>query len=150
MTIRDLIKQHEGYSAKVYDCPSGKKTIGWGHNLEVGTIPGTIKLYLDSHGEITEDMAEKPLTNDIAHAIIACQSLFKDFDEIDEVRRAAFLDFVFNVGQGTAAKFKKAIEAINERDWDRAALEMKNSLWFDQVKTRGVRIVMMIQKGEWI
>jgi GH24 family phage-related lysozyme (muramidase) len=59
----------------------------------------------------------------------------------------ALIDFVFNVGAGTALKFRKALEAIYEGDWNKAADEFQDSKWFKQVGDRGPEIVNMIREG---
>jgi lysozyme len=59
----------------------------------------------------------------------------------------ALIDFLFNVGAGTALTFKKALAAIYKGDWETAADEMTDSRWYRQVKSRGREIVEMIRKG---
>jgi lysozyme len=145
--IKELIKRHEGYSSYPYKCPAGKNTIGWGHNLDAGILPRDIEIYLGNHGLITPDMAERLLDIDIKLADAACHRLFPKFDSFSEARKAAILDFVFNVGEGTAKKFKKARTEINAGEWDKAAKEMQDSLWFVQVKGRAVTICKMIREG---
>ena len=61
--------------------------------------------------------------------------------------KIVYLDFVFNVGLGTARQFHMTILAIQKGDWKEAARQMEDSLWFKQVADRGQRIVSMIRSG---
>jgi lysozyme len=44
---------------------------------------------------------------------------------------------VFNLGWPRFSRFKKMIAALEDRDYDQAAAEMEDSLWFQQIKSRG-------------
>lgn len=145
--IRDLIKKHEGYSNVPYKCPAGKNTIGWGHNFDANPLPKDIQGYLFANGFILPEHAERLLTEDINSAENDCRSLYPGFDSFSETRKAGLVNFVFNVGSPTAKTFKKMIKAIIGRDWDRAALEMKDSAWFSQVGKRSIEIVKMVREG---
>jgi lysozyme len=52
----------------------------------------------------------------------------------------------FNLGGTGFRKFKKMIAAINNNDFMTAALEMKNSKWFDQVGKRAKTLINMMLK----
>ncbi len=147
MNIRDRLKKVEGVSKKKYQCPSGHWTIGVGHNIDVNGLHEDIQVYLRDHGEITDEMVESLLTNDIAVAQAACLRLYPDFNNFSLRVRDALLDFVFNVGEGTAKKFVKANQAINSKDWRKAAEELQNSVWFKQVGIRALDIINAIRKG---
>ena len=51
--------------------------------------------------------------------------------------RKAVLDLAFNLGRDKLNTFKKMRKALENDDYNTAAAEMKDSKWFDQVKTRG-------------
>jgi lysozyme len=69
--------------------------------------------------------------------------------DLDSVRQEAMVNFVFNVGIGTAQKFKKAMAALQEQDYDTAADEMMDSNWSKQVGQRAVEVTEMIRTGEY-
>lgn len=145
--LEELLKRHEGWKLKPYLCPAGHKTIGCGHNIDANPLPKPMSDYLSQHGEITDEMAHELLRQDIMAAEAGCKFLFPDFDNFTPARHNAFVDFVFNVGIGTARKFKKAIAAANAGNWGTAAVEMQDSAWFKQVGNRGKEIVNMIKVG---
>ena len=147
--LRELLKRHEGYSATVYLCSGGKRTIGYGRNIDANPLPKDIQDYLDANGSITLDMAERLLDVDIKVATDSCKALFPNLHTYSENRQNALIDFCFNVGITTALKFKLVRQAIFESDnaWYRAALEFKDSKWFKQTGNRGVIITKMILEG---
>ena len=66
-----------------------------------------------------------------------------------EPRQAALINFVFNVGIGTAEKFKNAMEALKQSDYDTAAREFLDSRWAKQVGKRAEQVTEQIRTGEW-
>lgn len=133
MTLKDLIKRHEGKRLKPYRCTAGKLTIGFGRNLE--------------DKGITEEEAEFLLDNDIKAVITACRETFSWFAFLDNVRAAVVADMVFNLGLSGFLKFKDTIAAIRSRNWEGAADEMKNSAWYGQVGNRAAELVEMMRTG---
>ena len=147
MDLHEMLRRHEGLKLEPYRCPAGKLTIGYGWNLDAHPLPDDYAACLRLTGAITLDMAERLLNISIDAATRQCRAIFHHFDDYSERRKAALIDFVFNVGVGTALTFKKALAAIMEGDWDKAADEMQDSKWFSQVGDRGPEIVGMIRNG---
>ena len=146
-TLEKMLERHEGRKLKVYRCPANARTIGIGHNIDAKPLPKTMADYLAEHGEITNAMADELLASDIAASKFSCGFIFPKFHAFTVARQNALIDFVFNVGVGTAQKFKKAIHAMNIGHWDTAAEEMLDSTWAKQVKGRAIEITDMIREG---
>ena len=130
----DMIKQHEGLRLKPYHCTADKLTIGYGRNLE-------------DRG-ITNDEAEYMLRNDIqlCYQELDCFSWFKD---LDEPRQYALVDLCFNMGLPVLLKFRKALAAMAEGLYDKAADELLDSKWAKQVgETRSTKITEIIRTGK--
>ena len=142
-----MIKRHEGWKLKPYLCPAGKQTIGAGFNFDANPFPPDILSFMRLYGRITEEMAERLLTISIDSAAYQCRDIYPEFDSFSEVRQNALIDFILNVGAGTAQKFKKMQKAIYFGNWHAAADEMVDSAWFHQVGDRGPEIVGMIRTG---
>ena len=147
MQIRELLTLNEGRKNKVYRCTAGKRTIGVGHNIDAKGLPEDIQNYLNKNGEITDEMIDRLLDNDIEDALTNTLKIFPMLNTFSEDRQSALIDFVFNVGLGTARQFHMTILAIQKGDWKEAARQMEDSLWFKQVADRGQRIVSMIRSG---
>lgn len=131
----EQLKRHEGIELKPYQDTVGKWTIGVGRNL-------------DDIG-ISEQEAEMLLLNDIKEAERQLITTMPWTQELDEVRFSALLNFVFNVGIGTASKFVNAMGLLKEKNYDMAADEMLNSRWAKQVGNRAIEVTDQIRTGEW-
>jgi lysozyme len=71
---------------------------------------------------------------------------------INEVRREALADMIFNMGLPTFKKFKKMLKLIfnkNDYDWWMVACEARNSDWYVQVGKRAIRICHELDTGEF-
>lgn len=146
-SLREMVKLHEGLRLFPYLCPAGKKSIGYGWNLEANRPPEHIAAYLRMNGRITEEMAEELLTISLGAAIEDARSLYPGFDGFTEDRQDALVDFVFNVGAGKAVCFKRMRQAINDGNWPWAADELKNSRYYLQVGNRGRELEEMLRHG---
>ncbi len=145
--LREMLDRHEGNWLKKYRCTSGHWSIGRGWNLDANPLPHDIASYLNLTGSILPTMSDRLLNISIDTAVRQCQAIFPKFDEFSDNRQMALVDFVYNVGVGTALKFKKALAAILDDDWDKAANEMRDSDWYHQVGNRGVEVVDMVREG---
>ena len=116
-----------------YHCTSNKLTIGVGRNLEdVG---------------ITEAEAKNLLMNDLARVDAQIEKLMPWATSLDPVRYEALMNFVFNVGIGTALKFENAMAALKASDFDTAAAELLDSRWSTQVGKRAEELALQIKTG---
>ena len=146
-SLRALIAKHEGLRLEPYNDIKGIKTIGFGHNIDAHPLPDVLAHHLDTFGCITDNMAFELLEADVDNATEDCRKLYRDFDKFSERRQWALIDFLFNVGMTTARSFYATNRAINRADWNFAADQMKKSLWYRQVGSRGETITEMVRNG---
>ena len=146
-SLREMVKLHEGLRLYPYKCPAGRWTLGYGYNIEAHPLPEHIAAELQAHSRITEEQAEELLTISLEAALLNAEAIFPGFQDFSDDRQDALTDFVFNVGTGTAMKFKRLRQAIGERNWPWAADELEKSKWFLQVGARGRKIVEMVRHG---
>tara|TARA_R110002033_G_scaffold52067_6_gene99169 strand:+ start:1962 stop:2375 length:414 start_codon:yes stop_codon:yes gene_type:complete len=131
----EQLKIHEGFRSNVYTCSGGKKTCGYGRNLEdIG---------------ISEEEAEMLLKNDIYEATNQLLNAFPWMATFSDARISAMINFTFNVGIGTVRKFSNTIEYLKNEDWEAAADEMMDSKWAEQVGDRAIQITEQIRTGRW-
>jgi len=131
----ETLRRHEGVKNTLYKCTSDKWTIGVGRNLEdVG---------------LSEEEIDMLLLNDIKRTKELMDDYIPWYNDLDGVRQEALINFVFNVGIGTAMKFKKAMAALEAHDYDTAAIEMLDSNWAKQVGSRAEEVTQMIKTGEY-
>ena len=130
-----LIKTHEELRLKPYLDTVNKLTIGYGHNLDDRAI--------------TEFQALDLLQGDLVEALKDAQSLFKNFDKLNEARQGVIINMSFNLGKSRLSKFKKFIAAVDKGDWPLAVKEMLDSLWARQLPNRSEELSNIMQRGEW-
>ena len=130
----DQLIRHEGMELKVYKDSLGIETIGIGRNLV-------------DRG-VTEEEARYLCNNDIE---IVEHELLRNFPfvaDLDDVRLRVILDMAFNLGISRLRNFKKMWEALEGADYETAAIEMMDSKWARQVKTRAYTLARMMETGE--
>ncbi|WP_440055472.1 glycoside hydrolase family protein [Pseudoalteromonas sp. T1lg65] len=134
MNTVEQIKRHEGFRRFPYYCTAGKLTIGYGRNLE--------------DTGIDEDEAESMLAGDIENARAAVLRRI-NVQKCNEARLAVLVNMTFNLGVAGLLKFTRMLSAVESGDFDKAALEMLDSLWARQVPSRAQELAQQMISGEW-
>lgn len=98
---------------------------------------------------ITEKDADGELRESVQEALIFLPRVFPLFAGFDAVRAESVADMAYNLGEPRLRGFKKMIAAINRvpPDWTEAAVQAKDSQWFQQVGNRAKRICREIETG---
>lgn len=135
-TAVSLIKQHEGFRSLPYRDTRNNLTIGYGLNLTEWGTKGISKAEAEAILRAQLSIYEEELRKSIGY-----------FDELDDMRKAVLLDMAYNLGVPGLLKFKKMFAALKERDFARAAEEMLNSRWAEQVKTRATNLAELMRYG---
>jgi GH24 family phage-related lysozyme (muramidase) len=165
--LYDVIKLNEGYKPAAYKDTKGNMTIGVGFNLE---SPSNRKYLEEKHGLTYDDVVNKGVQlNDKQIRdlyVFSARNAYEDakvFDPKIDSRphnvRVALIDLAFNLGRlklvgGTDAQGNKVKGFVNMRkalqndDYQTASAEMKDSNWFNQVKTRGPRMVGVMANAD--
>ena len=74
-------------------------------------------------------------------ALDECRVLYENFDDLPEECQHILANMMFNMGRPRLSKFVGMKSGIYARDWNRAADEMVDSRWYDQVTNRAKRLV---------
>lgn len=120
--------QHAKYP---YRCPAGYLTIGWGRNLDgVG---------------LSEDEADYLLKNDINNAISILDQNWPWWNDQPGPVRGVILDMCMNMGMYKLAGFIKFADALRRQDYDKAADEMLDSKWAEQVGPRATELAGLVR-----
>ena len=127
--LTNLIAKHEGKMLTMYTDTVGVPTIGYGHNLQE---------------PISEAAALQILSDDVAIAVNELDDRMDWWRDLPHPAQLVLASMVFNLGWPRFSRFKKMIAALEDRDYDRAALEMEDSLWFQQIKSRGDELKQMM------
>lgn len=128
--LKALISKHEGYRDHVYVDSRGNLTAGIGHLLTDGHYHVGQKVSVQKINEWFQD--------DVAQAISGAKRDLGAgaYDRLNEWRKMAVIDMVFNLGAAGFAGFTDTIHAIRIGDYARAANEMLHSAWHHQVGKR--------------
>lgn len=135
--LREELAEDEGCKFEIYLDHLGLPTFGIGalvkdHDPEYGQPVGT---------PVSEERVRQRFNLDIAVTIEDCQVLYDDFDDLPEEAQLVIANMMFNMGRPRLSKFKGMKAGVDDRDWDRAADEMVDSRWHDQVPNRAKRLV---------
>ena len=133
--VQPLLELHEGRKSKPYTDTVGKLTIGIGHNL--------------TDNGITDNVINTLFQQDITIAEVNCITLFGEevWQGLSLRRKAALLDWCFNLGLNRAATFSNTIVAIKQGKFQNAAQGLRISRWAQQVGDRALRLAYMVEKG---
>lgn len=126
------IKVCEGLDLHSYVDTNGHVTIGWGRNLENG---------------ISEDEAELMFQNDYARSVKELNQ-FEWYTKQPPGVQAALINMNFNLGITRLLEFKEMIEALDSKDYTKAAQAALDSLWAKQVGKRATDVAVMIRAGQ--
>jgi len=139
--LREELAEDEGCKFEIYLDHLGLPTFGIGalvkeYDPEYGLPVGT---------PVSEERVRQRFNLDIAVTIEDCGRLYPDFDELPEEAQLVIANMCFNLGYPRLSKFKGMKAGVDARDWERAADEMVDSRWHDQVPNRAKRLVKRIR-----
>ena len=101
----DLAMTFEGFYSKVYLCPAGFWTIGYGHLCKKDQPP------------ITKEQGEVWLAQDLQDALQGTIRICPILSTVPETWLGAITDFVFNLGAGRLRN-STLRRRINAEEWD--------------------------------
>ena len=135
--LRKELAEDEGCKFEIYLDHLGLPTYGIGHLVveddpEYGQPVGT---------PVDEERVRQVFNLDIASTLDEYQVLYPDFDDLPEDCKLIIANMMFNMGRPRLSKFKGMKAGVDARDWNRAADEMVDSRWHDQVPNRAKRLV---------
>ena len=91
--------------------------------------------------EVSEERVKEAFNSDIETVLSDCCRLYEYFDDLPEEVQLIVANMMFNLGYPRLSKFKGMKRGVDERDWNAAADEMVDSLWYRQVTNRADRLV---------
>jgi lysozyme len=134
--VRAQLKIDEGTIPHAYMDSEGYWTIGVGRLIDKRL-----------GGHLRPDEIDFLLDNDIARAEVDAKALIPSFDELSDVRKAVLVNMAFNLGRERLAAFQRFREAVAAQEWARAAGEMLDSRWAEQVGIRAQRLAKQMMEG---
>lgn len=143
-----LLKRHENFEAAVYICPAGKKTIGYGYNLEANPLKlsKTVIAGFCKKG-ICEGDAEKLLTDEVTRLKKILETKLVCWPELNEARQSVLLNMAYNLGIEGLLKFTDTLALLARGHYTAASTQMLNSTWSRQVKSRAIELALIMRTG---
>lgn len=132
--LKGLLVQHESYRQFPYTDTTGHLTIGIGRNLIDRGVSTTEAFYL--------------LDDDILYFSSKLTHYLSFFIDLSENRQIALIDMCFNLGLQGFLGFKGMILALEAHDYERAAMEMMDSKWAQQVGERASQLAAIMRTNE--
>ena len=139
--LREQLAIDEGKVLEIYHDHLGYPTFGIGHLIlesdkEFGEPLGT---------PISEERVVECFERDVEAVLEDCEKLYKDFDELPEEAQQIIANMMFNMGLTRLSKFKKMKAAVDNRDWKEAAVQGRDSRWYNQVTNRAERLMQRLE-----
>ena len=140
--LKEEIIRDEGVVYEIYNDHLGLATFGIGHLVkdgdpEQGQPVGT---------EVSKERVDEVLEHDFTEHVVECGKLYPDLEHYpDEVQRV-LVNMTFNMGMTRLSKFKNFKSAIERNDWKQAAVEGRDSRWYNQVTNRAERLMTMLEE----
>ena len=120
--LLESIKHHEGFVEHVYQDSLGIDTIGYGFAIK--------DLVLE------EDLCDEILLRKIRILGRSVMGKFPFFDSLPSDCKTVLMEMCYQLGVTGVSKFKKALKAMEDGDWEKAADEMLDSKWAKQTPRR--------------
>jgi len=135
--LRQQLEIDEGCKYVIYLDHLNLPTHGIGHLIlesdpEYGQPVGT---------SVSEDRVVECFEKDLESVQKDCYRLYDDFDDLPETVQEIIANMLFNMGLGRMKAFKGMKRNVDARQWDKAADEMVDSRWYNQVGERSKRLV---------
>ena len=131
MSLIDKIKEHEGFRSTVYQCSAGFDTLGFGFKV------ADLELDLD----IAEEILKRKLDNLIKRVHNRFSWGIKASEPIQEV----VYNMCYQMGVSGFSKFKKTIQYLADKNYEKASKEMLDSRWARQTPNRAIELSNIVK-----
>ena len=132
MSLIDSIKQHEGYRSKVYDDSLGIPTIGYGFAIK--------------DLELDQDICDLILERKVKDLKDRIKKKFSWYKYMPPTIKDIVVEMCYQLGLYGFSCFKKTISYLQNKEWEKASVEMLDSRWAVQTPRRA-RELSEIVKG---
>ena len=129
--LLESIKKHEGFVEHVYDDSLGIPTIGYGFAIK--------DLVLE------EDLCDEILLRKLRILGKSVIGKFPFFDSLPSDCKTVLMEMCYQLGVTGVSKFKTALKAMEDGDWEKAADEMLDSKWAKQTPNRAKEMSNIIR-----
>lgn len=130
--LKQLIVSHEGYRTHLYTDSVGKQTVGIGYNITDRGMP--------------DSWINQQYDEDVAYFDQELRKDFDWYDHLEDARKMVLIDMCF-MGYKTFKEFERMLQALRYGDYEKAAGEILNSRWAEQVGRRAIENAEIMRTG---
>ena len=139
--LKETLKIDEGVVYEIYKDHLGYPTFGIGHLVlesdpEHGAAVGT---------PVSENRVDECFEKDVESVISDCKKLHEGWKDYPQEVKQIVANMMFNMGLTRLSKFKKHNAALFSGDWKEAAVEGRDSRWYNQVTNRAERLMERLE-----
>ena len=143
--LREELTLDEGCVDNIYLDHLGYSTFGIGH-LVLKTDP---EYEQEVDTPVSEDRIKECFEKDIQNVIDDLDRNMDWWKDLPEDLQRVMANMCFNLGITRLLKFKNFLSAMENKDWEKAAVEMIDSRWATQVGARATRLKeRVLKQGE--
>ena len=135
--LKKELEVDEGCVKKIYLDHLGYKTCAIGHLVKEGEP----EWRLNVGDPISDERIAELFAADIGWTMADCKQVFSEFDDLPREVKLIIANMMFNMGLTRFSGFKHFIAAVHNNAWERAAAEMEDSRWNEQVPARSNRLI---------
>ena len=129
---RKMIMKDEGWNPKPYKCTEGVWTIGFGTNISRITR---------EEGEALLDLRLNKIIN------FDLLSFAEELGNLNNARKIVLINMIYQLGLLGVKKFTRMRQAIKEKNFKMASIEMLDSRWHKQTPHRCRRLAKIMETG---
>ena len=133
MTLEEKIASEEGFADKLYICPAGFRSIGYGFNLDVNPMP---KEVADLWLSINITSLKRRLVE------------FTWLQDLNEARQIVLFDMAYQMGVNGMLSFTSMINSLRAERYHEAAEHLLDSKYARQTPNRAQRNAEILRSGE--
>ena len=141
--LREELTLDEGCVDNVYLDHLGYPTFGIGHLV----LENDSEYKQEVDTPVSEERIKECFKKDIQNVIDDLDRNMDWWKNLPEDLQKVMANMCFNLGITRLLKFKNFLAAMEDKDWDKAAVEMIDSRWATQVGPRSVRLKDRVLNG---
>lgn len=142
--LRVELAEDEGCRFDIYLDHLGLPTVGIGHLIQEDDPEQGLPI----GAKVSEERVHALFRRDVAVTVEDCHRLYSDFDALPGEVQLIIANMMFNLGYPRLSKFVGMKAGVDARDWNKAADEMVDSKWYDQVPNRAKRLVSRLREHD--
>ena len=144
--LADQLRRDEAERQFAYDDADGSTLI------KGGTLKGNLTIAVGrnlSAKGLSQKERDFLLNNDMDDATMALEANWPWAMQLDDTRKGAMLNLVFNMGSHALSGFPKFLAAMQQGDWATAKAELLNSAADHEEPQRIERLALQVETGFW-